>query len=91
MDEQQLLINFKKYLKLTLMVFLGAVVLGLVGGFYVYDAAEPGTTISGFELLLPTLIVTVLAVIYLKTMKKKYFADKQQFETAKDLFTNQKK
>ena len=85
-DNDQLLKKLKKFMGLTFLFFFLAFVAGIVGGWLLYDSAPAGSKVMGFELLIPTVVASIVVGIILVIIKKKLFASKEEFEQAIELF-----
>ena len=85
-ENDQLLQKLKKFMGITFLVFFLACVAGAVGGWLVYSSAAAGSRVMGIDLLVPTIVATIVSCIVLVIVKKKLFASKQEFEAAVQLF-----
>jgi len=84
-DNNPLIEKLQKYMKITLMVMLIALIFGGVGGWLVYDN-HGGGSIYGIELLLPVIIASIVAGVGLRIYRGKLFASKDEFKQASELF-----
>ncbi len=69
--------------------YLDTHVDGGIGGILIYNNLSEGQKAFGFELLMPTIIATVVMMVILSILKKKLFANKEEFEKAVQLIKDQ--
>lgn len=78
--------KLKKFIGLTFLLIFLACVVGFIGGWAIYNSAEAGGTVYGFQLLIPTIVATIIMCIALVVIKKKMFGSKQEFQAAVQRF-----
>lgn len=88
LNNDLLINNVKKFVKLTMLVMLGALIVGGIGGWMVYENHSSGN-LYGFELLIPVIIATIVAGVGLRIYRSKLFATKEEFKKATELFKQQ--
>ncbi len=63
--------------------------VGLIGGWLIYNSAEPGNEILGIQLFMPTIIATIIMSLVLVRIKKKLFGTKEEFQASVERFKEQ--
>ena len=85
LDGNLLIEKIQKFMKITAVVMLMALIVGGVGGWLVYVNHSAGK-VYGIELLIPVIIAAVFAGVGLRVYRGKLFSSKQEFEEASGLF-----
>jgi len=83
-DSQITLDRYKKLLKLAAGGIALALVVGLVGGWLLYENHEGGK-ILGAYLLTPTIVATIVVCIPLRIVRKRWFPTKESIQAAAQL------
>ena len=89
-EDEKLVKNLKLFIKLTLLMIPLTVVLGIIGGWVVYELAPAGEEIYGIALMLPGLGFLAISTTGLVILKKKLFKDKEEFKRAAALYDKSK-
>jgi len=84
-DNNLLIEKVQKFVKLTLVIMLIALIFGGVGGWWVYEN-HSGGSIYGIELLMPVIIAAIIAGVGLRIYRGKLFSSKEEFKKATELF-----
>jgi len=77
--------NVKKFVKITLMVMFLALI---VGDWLVYEK-NGADTIYRIELLMPVIVATIILSVGLRIYRSKLFASKDEFKKTSELFKQQ--
>ena len=87
-DEQKeaLLAKLKKFIKLVVFCFFLVAVIGVIGGYLIWDSLGAGESAFGFEILMPTIVAAVIMIIVLIPLRKKMFPGEGEYQIATKLF-----
>jgi len=88
-DKAEFDAKLKKFVGLTFLVIFLACVVGLIGGWLIYNSAEPGSEILGIQLFMPTIVATIVMSLVLIRIKKKLFGTKEEFQASVERFKEQ--
>ena len=85
-QREQLLKRLKKFIKLTFLCSILAILSGLIGGWIMYENLSAGEAVMRIELLIPTIVATIIMVIVLKVVRGRLFSNKEEFQAAVNIF-----